>query len=566
MYDYVIIGAGSAGCVLASRLTEDPATRVLLLEAGGPDDADEVRIPAAYYRLFKTAYDWDFTTEQQPELEGRSVYWPRGRMLGGSSSMNAMIYIRGSEADYDAWRDQYGCDGWGYADVLPYFRRAEDQARGESPYHGVGGPLRVEDLRQGHRLTRAFVDAAVSSGMSRNEDFNAAGQDGAGFYQVTQRRGRRWSTADAYLRPALDRPNLTVCTDALVTEVMVEQGRAVGVRYRREGEERHDLAQREVILAGGAVASPQLLMLSGIGPGEHLREHGIGVVADIPAVGENLQDHPMVAPMWATPKVSNFWETEKARNQLLWQLLGRGPFASNIAEAGAFARTRSDLEAPDVQFIVLPSPFVEQGLVEPPGRAITVLTTLVSVASRGRVTLRSADPRWKPVIDPAYLAADSDLDALAEGVRIARTVAEQPPLAGLVDGEWQLGPQVRTGSALRKYVRRSVQTLYHPVATCAMGGDSGAVCDPELRVRGVDGLRVVDASVMPAVPRGNTHAPTVAIAERAADLIAGRPVLSPVDPADQQAETEAVAPADRASATAPLPAQVSDGRDETERA
>lgn len=551
MYDYVIVGAGSAGCVLASRLTEDPSVRVLLLEAGGPDDADEVRIPAAYYRLFKTAYDWDYTTAPQRELSARQVYWPRGRTLGGSSAINAMIYIRGHPLDYDTWRDAYGCDGWGYADMLPYFRRAEDQARGESEYHGAGGPLRVEDLRSRHRLTRAFVESAVSAGMPRNEDFNGEEQDGAGFYQVTQKRGRRWSAADAYLRPALKRPNLTVLSDALASKILVENGRAVGVRYWREGAEHHDLAQCEVILAGGAIGTPQLLMLSGIGRADELREHGIDAVADVPQVGENLQDHPMVPAMWSTPKVRNFWEMENARSHLIWWLFGRGPFTTNAAESGGFARSRADLPAPDLQFLVLATPFVDQGLVEPPGRAVTIMATAVSVASRGRVALRSADPRWKPYIDPGYLTERGDVDTLVEGVRQARTIAELPPLSELIAAEWEPGAQARSASDLRTYVRGALQTLYHPVATCAMGSSDSAVCDPQLRVRGVEALRVVDASIMPSVPRGNTHAPAVAIAERAADVIAGRAVLPPVVPGEQVEDTGEA----EAAGTAPMPAQ-----------
>lgn len=538
MYDYVIVGAGSAGCVLASRLTEDPTVRVLLLEAGGPDEAEEIRVPAAYYRLFKTAYDWDYTTQPQDGLRGAPVYWPRGRTFGGSSSMNAMIYMRGAPLDYDTWRDDHGCDGWGYADLLPYFRRAQDQARGESEHHGVGGPVRVQDVSSKHKLARAFVDAAVAHGFQRREDFNAGEQDGAGFYQVTQRRGRRQSAADAYLRPALDRPNLTVLADTLATRVLVENGRAVGVRYLREGREEQDLAQRDVILAGGAVGSPQLLLLSGIGPRRQLAEHGIEVVADLPSVGENLQDHPTVAPAWPTPKVGNLWEAEKLRHHLIWRLFGMGPLTSNVAEAGGFTRSSSQLPAPDLQFHLLPTAFADHGLVEPPGRAVTILTALVSVASRGRITLRSADPRWKPLIDPAYLSTREDLDALVEGVRVARAIAREQPLARHVGAEWEPGSKVQSRSDLTAYVRRALHTLYHPVGTCAMGSAEAAVCDPTLKVRGVKGLRVVDASVMPAAPRGNTYAPTVAIAERAADLIAGRTVLPPSEPAEPDEAAE----------------------------
>ncbi|HEY2550375.1 MAG TPA: GMC family oxidoreductase N-terminal domain-containing protein [Streptosporangiaceae bacterium] len=539
VYDYVIVGAGSAGCVLASRLSENPATRVLLLEAGPPDDADEIHIPAALNLLFKSTYDWNFQTVPQERAAGRSVYWPRGRTLGGSSSINAMIYIRGNRYDYDTWRDEYGCEGWGYADMLPYFIRAEANSRGESPFHGGSGPLSVQDLRHKSPLTAAFVAAAEHSGQPANADFNGAQQDGVGFYQVTQKAGRRWSAADAYLHPAADRPNLTIETDALVTGVLIEAGRATGVRYLRRGTEELARAEAEVILAAGAVGSPQLLMLSGVGPADHLHEHGIAVLADSPGVGANLSDHPIVTALWSTPKSPSLAEKAGPRNMLRWQFAHSGPMTTNVAEAGGFVRTEAGLPAPDIQWHVLPVPYIQGGLVDPTIRAMSLLITLVAVGSRGTVRLRSSDPRHKPAIDPAYLSDAADIGPLISAIGMAREIAAAKPLSKVCRAELSPGADLVSDAELIDFIRRDITTIYHPVGTCAMGGDSrvaasrlASVVDPELRVRGVEGLRVVDASVMPAVPRGNTNAPTIAIAERAADLISGRAPLAALDPSD----------------------------------
>jgi choline dehydrogenase len=532
-YDFVIVGAGSAGCVLAGRLTEDPSVTVLLLEAGPSDDVDEVKMPAAFYRLFRTQRDWDYRTEEQKQLQGRRLYWPRGKMLGGCSSINAMIYIRGHRLDYDRWRDEYGCAGWGYADLLPYFRRAEDQARGASPYHGVGGPLRVEDLRTQHALTKAFLAAGIEAGLVPNDDFNGPDQDGVGMYQVTQRAGRRWSTADAYLRPALDRPNLTVRTDALVNRVDIDGGRATGVSYQWRGQPHQARAEREVVLSGGAINSPQLLMLSGVGPAAHLREIGVEVLADLPGVGENLHDHPFVPSMWLTKGVGDLHDSENPVQMTRWFALHRGPLASNIAESGGFLRSHPDLPAPDVQLITLPTLAMDHGLAVAPGKGLTVAPTVVDVASRGRLRLRSADPRWKPAIDAGYYSDEAgvDLAAMLAGVRMCQRIVAQSPLAKYIDRPLLPGPDARDDDAIRDAIRGGTETLYHPVGTCAMGGGTDSVVDPELRVRGIDGLRVVDASVMPAIPRGNTNAPTIGLAERAADLLLGRRPLAPSAPA-----------------------------------
>jgi choline dehydrogenase len=535
VYDYIIVGAGSAGCVLAARLSADSSVKVLLLEAGPVDDVREIQAPAALSRLFQSAYDWNYNTVPQHRAAGRSIYWPRGRVLGGSSSMNAMIYIRGNRRDFQAWRDEHGCAGWGYEDLMPYFRRSEDNSRGASAYHGTGGPLAVSDVRYKSPACEAFIAAAREQGATANEDFNGPRQDGVGWYQVTQRKGRRCSAAAAYLHPVMSRPNLTVHTGALVTKILIEDGQATGVDYLRHGELETALADGEVIVCGGAVNSPQLLMLSGVGPADHLIEMGIDVHADSPGVGANLSDHPVLPVIWSTPRLRGLWEKTGNAGALRWQLTHRGPVASNVAESGGFAHSEPGLSAPDLQLHVLAAPYKNQGLADPAQRAMTVLVGLVEVRSRGRIRLRSADPRHRPAIDPGYLSdGGADARALVAGLKMAREFVTARPMAAICRSEIAPGAHIRSDGELLDYVRSSVGTLYHPVGTCAMGSESrwGSVLDPELRVRGISGLRVVDASVMPTLPRGNTNAPTIAIAERAADLIAGRAPLAPADPAD----------------------------------
>lgn len=526
VFTHVVVGAGSAGAVVAARLTEDPSISVLLLEAGGPADADEVSIPAAFANLFKTRWDWNYQTAEQKQLQSRRAYWPRMKALGGCSSMNAMIYIRGNRADYDTWRDAYGATGWGFDDVLPAFVRSEGNTRLGGPFHGQDGPLHVEDRRYTHPLTTAWVESAVRAGFKPTDDFNGAEQEGAGLYQVTCRKGRRWSTANAYLEPAGGRPNLTVRTGALVERVVVEGGRAVGVAYQHGRRIRTAYVDGEVVLAGGTVNSPQLLMLSGIGPAAHLREVGVEVVVDLPAVGQNLHDHPVVPLVFRTRGTTDLMDHNNLVQFARAKATGTGPLVSNVAEGGGFWRSRDDLPAPDLQVHVAPTGFWDNGLHEATARMVTIAPTLVSVAGRGSLRLRSTDPCWQPEIDPGYYDDPADLDAMTAGVRRMLETLATAPLAEHVAGPglptmeaWGDDP---TDAQVVEHLRAYTQTLYHPVGTCAMGADERAVVDPQLRVRGVEGLRVADASVMPMVTRGNTNAPTIMIGERAADLLRGK--------------------------------------------
>ncbi|MEU2929872.1 GMC family oxidoreductase N-terminal domain-containing protein [Streptomyces sp. NPDC007251] len=512
-YDYVIVGAGSAGCVLAARLSEDPAVRVALIEAGGPDTAQEIHIPAAFPQLFKSALDWDLDTEPEPGIGNRRAYLPRGRMFGGSSSMNAMIYIRGSRADYDGWAAA-GATGWSYDEVLPYFKRSEDNERGEDAFHAVGGPLTVSDGRSEHPLCSAFVQAAVQAGHKPNDDFNGETQFGVGRYQLTQRGGLRCSTAVAYLHPALERPNLTVLSSALARRVVIEGGRATGVEVERAGTVGVVRAEREVILSAGAYESPKLLMLSGVGPATALSAFGIDVVRDLP-VGQGLQDHYMALLNFRTG-VESLIGAASPENGALLQSEGRGPLTSNIGEAGGFFRSHNGLDAPDLQFHAAPVLFHQEGLGAATEHGFTFGPCVLAPTSRGAVTLRSPRPDAAPRIVHNYLTTAQDRDVLVAGIRIALEIAAQRAVTDLVTGTFDT-PASDSDADLLACAQRTGQTLYHPTSTCAIG----AVVDPELRVFDVAGLRVVDASVFPTVPRGNTNAPTIMAAEKAADLITG---------------------------------------------
>ncbi|MCW2831721.1 MAG: choline dehydrogenase [Aeromicrobium sp.] len=518
-FDYIVIGSGSAGGVVAARLTEDPQVSVLLLEAGPDDDDEMIRMPLGFSTLFKTKWDWNYETTPQKHLAGRRAYWPRMKALGGCSAMNAMIYIRGNHADYDEWRDAYGATGWGHHDVLPFFIKAEGNTRLGDPWHGTDGPLHVEDRRYNHELSTAFIESGVAAGLKRSDDFNGAEQQGVGLYQVTCKKGRRWSVADAYIRPAQGRPNLTIRTEAFVTKILLDGTRATGVAYQRHGESLVARADAEVVLSGGAINSPQLLMLSGVGPGAHLREHGIDVLVESPGVGQNLQDHPVSGILSYTKNTSDVAEMLGLGNLLKWRATGRGPLGSNVAETGAFFGSRDGLDLPDIQLHVAPTGFYDNGMHEPVHRALTTAVTLVNVQSKGHVKLRSADPTWHPEIEPGYFDDRADLDAMIGGFRRAIEILGQGPISTFIDEPWVPASADPTDDEIIEGIGRLGQTLYHPVATCAMGTIEGSVVGPDLRVHGVEGLRVADASVMPRVPRGNTNAPTIMIGEKCADLI-----------------------------------------------
>ncbi len=535
-FDYVIVGAGSAGCVLANRLSEDPKVTVALLEAGGKNDGLLVRMPAGASQLFnnKNASNWAFETMPQPELNGRRLFTPRGRGWGGSSAINAMLYIRGHARDYDQWR-QTGLAGWGYGEVLPYFKRAQHRADGADAWNGVGGPLWVSRPPAGYPLHKAFIQATAQAGYPVTKDFNGYQQEGAGPYDATIKNGQRWSTAAAYLRPALARPNLTVISNAHAQRVIIENCVAVGVEYagRRGGEVQSVYAKREVLLSAGAIQSPQLLLLSGVGPGEDLRKFGIEVVADAPDVGRNLQDHIDVAVINECTRPITLYSILKGLGQPLvgieYMLTGGGHGRTIHLHSGAFLKTRAELDRPDMQIHFVNSVMIDHGRVKPDRDGFTLHAYPLRPESRGEITLGSRNAFDDPLIDPRYLTAANDLRVMRDSIRMVRTIVGQQAF------DMFRGPEMRPGAALTSdaeldaWIRASAETLYHPVGTVRMGIDDKAPLDAELRVRGVRGLRVVDASVMPTLVGGNTNAPTIMIAEKAADMIRGKPALAPED-------------------------------------
>jgi len=523
MHDYVIVGAGSAGCVLANRLSEDPSVSVLLLEAGGRDRSPNIKIPAAFPNQFHTKLDWDFETEPEPHVDGRSLFVPRGKALGGSSSMNAMLYVRGRPLDYDTWEAQ-GAPGWGYRDVLPYFIKSEDNVRGASEFHGAGGPLRVSEQRSPRPLNERLLRASEAAGIPRIADYNGPEQDGASMFQVTQRDGKRFSAADAFLRPALGRPNLEVRTKVTVLGVELEGDRAVGVRLRkgRRGEE-VVRAGSEVLLSAGAINSPQLLLLSGIGAGDELRSAGVQPRHELPGVGRNLQDHPFLTAIWEVSDQQTLYGADKPKPLAEWLLRKSGKLTSTVAEVVAFTRTRGGLPAADIQYHMGAAYFEDHGAETYDGHCMVIAPVLVSPKARGQVWLRSADPLAKPRILTNSLSEPQDVESMLAGVSLAREIASQSPLKEIVLKELKPGPGVSERADLEADLRRRLMLIYHPVGTARMSDTHElAVVDSQLRVHGLQGLRVVDAAVMPTIPGGNTNAPTIMIAERAADLIRGR--------------------------------------------
>jgi choline dehydrogenase len=523
-FDYVVIGAGSAGCAVAARLSEDPAVTVALIEAGGRDLNPWIHIPVGYFKtMHNPAIDWRYRTAPDPGLNGRSIEWPRGKVLGGSSALNGLLYIRGQAEDYDLWR-QLGNAGWGWADVLPFFKQSERQERGADALHGGDGPLVVSDMRAHRDLCDKFIEAAIAAGIPRNDDFNGTDQEGVGYFQLTMHKGLRCSTATAYLKPARRRANLNIVTHALTRRLLFEGNRAVAVEIERAGRRETVTARREIVLSAGAIGSPQILQLSGIGPAALLAAQGIETLHDLPGVGDNLQDHLQARAVYEV--------TEPTLNDEVNSFIGRmrigmdfvfrrrGPMTMGASQVGAFARTRPNCATPDIQFHIQPLSSQSPGHGLDPFSAFTTSVCQLRPESRGHVRITSSDPHAHPEILANYLATETDCRTMVEGVRIGRRIAEAAPLAPILKCEREPGPEAASDDEILDWIRDRATTIYHPAGTCKMGQDDFAVVNARLKVHGVDGLRVADASVMPTITSGNTNAPAIMIGEKVAAMIA----------------------------------------------
>ena len=522
-YDYIIIGAGSAGCVLANRLSEDPKNQVLLVEAGGRDINPWIHIPVGYFKtMHDPATDWCYKTEPDEGIAGRSLQWPRGKVLGGSSSLNGLLYVRGQAEDYDRW-EELGNKGWSYKDVLPYFKKSEDQERGASKCHGVGGPLKVSDLRLRRPIADFFIKAANQVGIPTNDDYNGENQEGVAYFQQTAHKGFRWSTAKGFLKPARKRPNLTVLTRAQATRILIKDKKAVGFEYKKGSKLQHAKARKEVILSAGAIGSPQLLQLSGVGAADILKKVGVDLVKDLPGVGQNLQDHLQIRLVFKTSQATLNDEVNSLIKQawvgMKYILTRTGPLTLAASQVCVFTKSNPDVERPDIQFHMQPLSADKPGDGAHKFSAFTSSVCQLRPNSRGHIEIKSKNPLEYPAIHPGYLSDDRDLKVAVDSIKVARRIAEADALAPHILDEYVPGRQYQTDEELLDAARKHSQTIYHPTSTCKMGHDDMAVVDDRLRVHGIEGLRVVDASIMPEIVSGNTNAPTIMIAEKAADMI-----------------------------------------------